>query len=53
MNNDLQSLLDQRLKLLDQMDELVDSGGRLLRNDPLMVRYHDVNQKITALRKKN
>jgi hypothetical protein len=52
MKYTLQSLMDKRRELLDQIDDLVDSGGQLLRTDPLMVKYQAVNQKIDALKKK-
>jgi len=52
MARNLQSLIARRNEILDRMDRIIESGGRVPANDPLMASYRDVNRKIRALGKK-
>lgn len=50
-NDTLTILLNERQRLLDRMDAIVADGGRLLCNDPLMLRYNAIGQRVARLRK--
>ena len=51
MSEQLAKMLDHRRMLLDQIDYIVDRGGPLSRDEPLMVHYNALSQQIAELKK--